>query len=71
MATNIEAPMPGKVWDLTVQEGQTVKEGDVLVVLEAMKMENAIESPVAGVVQKINFKKGDAVDEGAVLLVIG
>lgn len=63
--------MPGKVWDLTVQEGQTVKEGDVVVVLEAMKMENAIESPVAGVVQKVNFKKGDAVDEGAVLLVIG
>jgi biotin carboxyl carrier protein len=68
---NIEAPMPGKVLSYGVKEGQSVKEGDVLVVLEAMKMENAIESPISGVVQKLNFKEGDAVDDGAVLLVIG
>lgn len=71
MATNIEAPMPGKILSYKVAEGASVNEGDLLLVLEAMKMENAIDSPVSGVVQKINFKDGDSVDDGALLMVIG
>jgi biotin carboxyl carrier protein len=71
MGTNIEAPMPGKIIGVKVQEGASVQEGDVLIVLEAMKMENAIESPVSGVIEKVNKKEGDSVDDGDVLIVIG
>lgn len=71
MATNIEAPMPGKILSCNVTEGANVSEGDVILVLEAMKMENSIESPVSGVVQKVNVKAGDSVDDGTLLMVIG
>jgi pyruvate carboxylase subunit B len=69
--TTIEAPMPGMIIRYEVKEGDAVKEGDVVLVLEAMKMENSITSPASGSVQKINFKDGESVQKGDVLLVIG
>jgi len=64
----IEAPMPGLILDILVEEGQEVKEEDQLVILEAMKMENIITSPRNGVVKKIGVKKGDAVDKKQLLI---
>ena len=66
----IESPMPGTILSLKVAEGDTVSSGDVLLVLEAMKMENEIASDVDGVVKAINVKNGDSVDSGEVLVVI-
>jgi pyruvate carboxylase subunit B len=69
--TAIEAPMPGMIIRYEVAEGDSVKDGDVVLVLEAMKMENSITSPVSGTVKKINFKDGESVQKGDLLLVIG
>ncbi|MBW1974997.1 MAG: pyruvate carboxylase subunit B [Deltaproteobacteria bacterium] len=68
--TPVEAPMPGMIIRYEVKEGDMVNEGDVILVLEAMKMENTITTPVAGRVAKINFKEGDSVQKGDVLVVI-
>lgn len=65
---SIKAPMPGKVLRVDVQEGQQLKKGDAILILEAMKMENAIKSPGEGKVKKILVKQGDAVEKGAVLV---
>jgi len=65
------APMPGMVVDVIAQPGDTVKAGDVVVVLEAMKMENGLEATVDGVVREVFFKKGDSVAKDAVILTIG
>ena len=62
--------MPGTILAVNVQNGATVKKGDVLMVLEAMKMENEIMSPCDGTVASVNVTKGAAVDTGAVLCVI-
>ena len=67
----IKAPMPGTILKVSVQNGQAVKEGDVLVVLEAMKMENEILAPKAGTVTQVLVSKGSTVDTGAGLVVIG
>lgn len=67
----VEAPMPGSVLQVNVTVGQAVKEGDVLVVLEAMKMENEIKSPKSGTVTQIVATKGATVETGAVLVVLG
>ena len=64
----IKAPMPGLVLDVRVAEGDTVKKGDPILVLEAMKMENIIKSPTDGTVKKINVKKGIAVEKNQVLI---
>jgi acetyl/propionyl-CoA carboxylase alpha subunit len=64
----IKAPMPGLVLDVRVSEGSTVKKGDAVVVLEAMKMENILKSPTDGVVKKISVKKGTAVEKNQVLI---
>ncbi|MGL5088163.1 MAG: biotin/lipoyl-containing protein [Cetobacterium sp.] len=68
--TKVEAPMQGLVVSIDVTVGTSVKVGDTLLVLEAMKMENPIVSPVNGVIQSITINKGDTVDGGTVLLVI-
>lgn len=65
---DIIAPMPGLLLDIQVQEGQPVEEGDRLLVLEAMKMENIIASPREGTIKKIHVKKGDTVDKKQLLL---
>jgi glutaconyl-CoA/methylmalonyl-CoA decarboxylase subunit gamma len=66
----IQSPMPGTIVKVSVTEGATVKKGDVLVVLEAMKMENEIMAPVDGTVDRISVAKGSAVNTGDLLLVI-
>lgn len=64
----IKAPMPGLVLDIRVTEGQEIKKGDPVLVLEAMKMENILKSPTDGTVKKINVKKGIAVEKNQVLI---
>lgn len=65
---NIKAPMPGLIINLKVQEGDTVKQNDPLLILEAMKMENIIKSPGDGVVKHVKVKKGESVEKGQVLI---
>lgn len=67
----LKAPLPGTVTEIKVQVGQQVNVGDVVVVLEAMKMQNNIESEYAGKVTSIVVKQGETVMEGAVMLTIG
>ena len=67
----VKAPMPGTILKVNVQNGQAVKEGDVLVVLEAMKMENEILAPKAGTITQVLVSKGSTVDTGAPMVVIG
>ena len=63
----VSAPMPGKILAVKAKEGDSVKAGDVLLVLEAMKMENDIVAPQDGLVASINVKVGDSVESGAKL----
>ncbi len=65
------SPMPGNILKILVSQGQQVQEGQVLMVLEAMKMENEIVAPKAGAVAQILVSKGAVVETGAVLAVIG
>ena len=67
----VKAPLPGTITELKVNVGDTVKVGDVVLVLEAMKMQNNIESEFEGTVTSINAKQGETVMEGAVLMTIG
>ena len=66
--TVITCPMPGTIIDIKVAAGDSVAEGQVLVIFEAMKMENEIVAPCAGTVASVNCGKGDSVDSGSVLL---
>ena len=66
----VNAPMPGNILQVLVSNGQAVKAGDVLVVLEAMKMENEIVSPKNGTITQVLVSKGSVVDTGAPLVVI-
>lgn len=68
--TTVSAPMPGTILKVAVSQGQSVKEGDLLVVLEAMKMENEIFAPKAGTVAAVNVTKGQSVDTGATMVVL-
>jgi oxaloacetate decarboxylase alpha subunit/pyruvate carboxylase subunit B len=67
----LNAPMPGMIVSYEKNVGDQVKKGDTVVILEAMKMENALPAPVEGVVKAINFKSGDSVPKNAVLCIIG
>ena len=67
----IKAPLPGTIIEVKVNVGDTVKQGDCVLVLEAMKMQNNIESEYEGTVTSITVKQGETVMEGAVLLTIG
>ncbi|WP_298115170.1 acetyl-CoA carboxylase biotin carboxyl carrier protein subunit [Flavobacterium sp.] len=64
----IKAPMPGLILEISVEVGQTVKENDPLLILEAMKMENSFLSPRDGVIKSIAVEKGNAVDKGQLLI---
>ena len=66
-ANKVIAPMPGTILDVKVSAGQSVKKGDVICVLEAMKMENDIPAPCDGVIASINTQKGASVNAGDVL----
>ena len=67
----VNAPRPGTILKVNVTQGQAVKEGDVLCVLEAMKMENEIMAPKAGTVTQVVTSKGASVNTGDALVVIG
>ena len=69
-AETVSAPMPGTIVDVKVQAGATVKKGDTLVVLEAMKMENEIKASRDGKVASVNVTKGASVQTGTALCVI-
>ena len=70
-ATTITAPMPGTILKVNVTNGQAVKKGDVLMVLEAMKMENEIMAPADGTVSSVSVASGASVESGAVLCTLG
>ena len=64
----IHAPMPGLILEINVSIGQTVKEEDPLLILEAMKMENVIASPRTGTIKSISINKGEAVEKKQLLI---
>lgn len=66
----VKSPLPGTINQIKVTAGQTVKEGDVLIILEAMKMENEITAPVSGKIGNILVAKGASVETGASLVEI-
>lgn len=68
---SVKAPLPGTITSINVKVGDTVNVGDVVVVLEAMKMQNNIEAEYAGTITAVNVTPGDSVMEGSVLLTIG
>ena len=70
-AGSIKSPLPGVILEMYVREGDTVKMGQKLLMLEAMKMENNIEADKAGKITSILKQKGDSVMEGDVLIIIG
>lgn len=67
----VSSPLPGTITDVNVKTGDSVKEGDTVVVLEAMKMQNNIEAEQSGTVTSVLVNKGDTVMEGDVLITIG
>ena len=69
--TQLRSPLPGTVLELRVSEGDQVNEGQTLMILEAMKMENNIDANKSGVIKKIMKRQGDSVMEGDVLFIIG
>ena len=68
--TKVNAPMPGTILDVKVAQGQAVKKGDILCILEAMKMENEILAPQDGTVAQVNVTKGASVNSGDPLVVL-
>lgn len=69
--TPVTSPMPGNVFKIVCSQGQAVNSGDVLVILEAMKMEIEVNAPSAGTVQSISVAVGSAVNTGDVLVTLG
>ena len=70
-ATTVEAPMPGKILNVKAGVGTAVKKGDVILILEAMKMENEIVAPCDGTVKQLAVQKGSTVATDALLAVVG
>ena len=68
--TKVNAPMPGTILDVKVAQGQAVKKGDVLLILEAMKMENEILAPQDGTMAQVTVSKGASVNSGDALVVL-
>ncbi len=66
----VTAPLPGRVLDVPVKEGDSVQQGEVIIVLEAMKMANKIRAPKAGKISKIHVEFGDAVEKGQALVTV-
>lgn len=68
-AADLKAPMPGQVLDVMVAPGDAIKEGDKLVVLEAMKMENVLKASADAVVKEVRVKKGESVQKNEVMVI--
>ena len=68
--TKVESPMPGTIVDIKAPVGTAVKEGDVVLILEAMKMENEITAPCSGTIAQVAVEKGQQVNSGDLLLVV-
>ena len=66
-SVTVTAPMPGNILDVKVKAGDSVKAGDTLLILEAMKMENEISAPQDGTIASVNVRKGDVVNSGDLL----
>ena len=66
----LKAPMPGVVVKVAIEEGQTVQKGDLLVVLESMKMQNEFKSPKEGVIHHVRVTQGEKVEQNAVMVTI-
>ena len=66
----ISSTIPGKIVSIAINEGQQVSEGDVVMILEAMKMQNEIHAPLSGTVSAVNCKPGDSVEANSPLVVI-
>lgn len=69
--TEINAPMAGTILNVLVKVGQTVKAGEAICILEAMKLENEVVAPVSGTVKSVVVNKGDAVENGKLIAIIG
>lgn len=67
-AYEIHAPMPGIILEVIISEGDEVKKGDFLCVLEAMKMENTLSAPRSGIIKSVNISKGETVEKGKLLI---
>lgn len=67
-AVKVPSPMPGKILDIKVAQGQNVNKGEVLAILEAMKMENEIVAPESGTVASIHVNKGQTVESGDTII---
>ena len=70
MAVEVEAQIAGNVWKIETQVGAEVREEDVLLILESMKMEIPVEAPRAGRVAEVRVAEGESIEEGAVLVVL-
>jgi acetyl-CoA carboxylase biotin carboxyl carrier protein len=70
VATNVCAHITGTVWKIEKKVGDKVDEGDVIVILESMKMEMPVEAPGSGTVREIRVKENEAVNEGAIVAVL-
>lgn len=68
VVNDIKAPMPGMILDVNIKEGDEVKEGDYLLVLEAMKMENTLTAPRDGIVKSVSVQKGETVEKNQLLI---
>ena len=70
MATEVEAPLAGNIWEVLVEVGASVEEDDELVIIEALKMENPVYAPCDGTVKEIKVSKGDVVEEDDILVIL-
>jgi acetyl-CoA carboxylase biotin carboxyl carrier protein len=70
MATEVKAEIIGSIWKVEAAVGDAVKEDDVLVIIESMKMEIPVEAPCAGRVSEIRVEEGESIEEGQTLVVI-
>jgi biotin carboxyl carrier protein len=70
MATDVKAIVDGNVWRILVEEGIAVSAGDVVIIMESMKLEIPVEAPAAGKIVELKVKEGDAITEGTLIAVI-
>lgn len=70
MTIDVNAPLAGNIWEILVAPGDAVEEGDMVIILEALKMETPVEAPAGGRVKEIYVREGDTVDDDQALLSI-